>query len=210
MSEKCVEIFGDPQFCERVKKFSQLHGRVSKCVKRREVGYCYSDCLKRCQAEGCEEECLGVMELVLGAEVAEEVADEAVSIAAVRNISPVVAAAIVFNEELNKVKKKRCPNKAAMARILAAAAFELYEKFKRKPTTRQHAQDVLLLVAPALAEAYQCVGESAFRYIDVELRPFVKEKMLKRIAAAMEKGAVAIGDVKIKFKPVRAGKPLIS
>jgi predicted glycosyltransferase len=155
MSEKCVEIFGDPQFCEQVKKFSQLYDRASKCVKKREVGYCYRDCLKRCQVEDCEEECLGVMESVLGGEVAEELADEAASIAIIQNISPVDAVATVFNMELDKVKKKRCPNKAVTARILAEAVFELYEKFKKKPSLRRHAKDVLLLMAPALAEAYQ-------------------------------------------------------
>ncbi len=206
MSGKCVEIFGDPQFCERVKKFGELRDRARKCVEKREVGYCYRDCLKRCQVEDCEEECLGVMELVLGVEVAEELADEATTLAIVRDISPAVAAAIVFNEELNKVKKKRCPNRAVMARILAAAAFELYEKFKKKRALRHHAQDVLLLMAPALAEAYRCVGESTFRYIDAELRPFVEEKMLKKITAAMKKGVVTIGDVNIKFKPVRTSQ----
>ncbi len=205
MSEKCVEIFGDPQFCTYVKKVGQLLDRARKCVKNREAGYCYRDCLKRCQVEECEEVCLGVVEEALGVEVAEELADEAASVAIVLNLSPAVAVATVFSGELDKVKKKRCPNKAVMARILAAAVFELYEKFKRKPTLRRYAQEVLLLIAPALAEAYQCVGESVFRYIDSELRPFVKEKMIKRIVAAMEKGAVTIGDVKIKFKPVKTG-----
>jgi len=205
MFEKCVEIFGDPQFCTYVKKVGQLSDRARKCVKNQKVGYCYRDCLKRCQVEECKEVCLGVVEEVLGVEMAEEISDEATALAIVRNLSPAVAVATIFNEELDKVKKKRCPNKAVMARILAAAVFELYEKFKKKPTLRRHAQDVLLLMAPALAEAYRCVGESTFRYIDGELRPFVKEKMIKRIVVAMEEGAVTIGDVKIKFKPVKTG-----
>jgi hypothetical protein len=203
MFEKCVEIFGDPQFCAQVKKIGHLSDRARECVKRQEVGYCYRDCLKRCQVEECEEVCLGVMEHVLGVEVAEEMADEATTVAIVRNLSPAVAVATAFNIELDKVKKKRCPHKAVMARILATAVFELYEKFKKKPELRRYAQDVLLLTAPALATAYQCVGESTFRYIDVELRPFVEEKMLKRITATMKKGVVTIGDVDIKFKPVK-------
>ncbi len=203
MSEKCVEIFGDPQFCERVKKFGELRDRASKCVEKREVGYCYRDCLKRCQVEDCEEECLGVMESVLGGEVAEELADEATTLAIVRDISPVDAVATVFNMELDKVKKKRCPNKAVMARVLAEAVFELYEKFKKKPSLRRHAKDVLLLMAPALAEAYRCRGKKVFEYLD-DIKPIVGESAVKKIIREMKEGNVFVGGEIITFKPVKA------
>ncbi len=64
---------------------------------------------------------------------------------------------------------------------------------------------MLLLAAPALAEAYRCIEKSVLGYLN-EIRPFVKEKMIKRITVAMEKGVVIIGDVKIKFKPVKTSQ----
>ncbi len=206
MFEKCVGIFGDPQHCSFVQRFGQLYESVLECVeKSQNVGECLRDCFKRCRGEGCEEMCLGAVETISGMVVAKDMAENAATLVSRHKLDPAVAVATVFNVELGKVKKMRCPEKGVGARILTAAVLELYSSFEEESASRRYAQDVLLLLAPALAEAYRCMGESAFGYLD-GIRPFVGEEVVKKIVAAMEEGVVIIGDVEIRFKPVKTSQ----
>jgi hypothetical protein len=125
-----------------------------------------------------------------------EIAEAAVSLL---NMDPVTAAAWAFYDELEKVKEKDCPEKEVMAWILAVATVELYKYFKK--VQRRRAREVLLLMAPALGEAYQCVGDEVFKYLD-SIKPLVGERAVKRIAAEMKIGGVLVGGVLITFKPV--------
>jgi len=69
------------------------------------------------------------------------------------------------------------------------------------PGLQSHAQDVLLLMAPALAAACRCVGEAVFEYLD-----FIMLKRMKRVVAALEEDTALVGDVAIKFKLVEANR----
>ena len=103
---------------------------------------------------------------------------------------------------MKKIEKIRCPERGVAAKALAAAAVELYRSFK-KVGLREQAQDVLPLMAPALAAAHRCVGDWASEYLDF-IKPFVGEEVVKRIVAAMEKGTAPIGGAAVKFEPAKA------
>ncbi len=81
---------------------------------------------------------------------------------------------------------------------------ELYEHFKKAPAAprRGRAREVLLLVAPALAEAHQCMGEEVFKYLD-SIKPLVGERAVRRIIRDLKEGNVFVGGVLITFKPVK-------
>jgi hypothetical protein len=74
-----------------------------------------------------------------------------------------------------------------------------------RETLREQAQDVLLLVAPALSAAYKCIGEEVFEYLEL-VRPFVEEEALKRVVAALEEGVALVGGTLIKFEPVKSNQ----
>jgi hypothetical protein len=146
--------------------------------------------------------CLGALETALGVATARRVARRAAVAAALLGANLVDAVAAVFNEEVGKAREMECPERGIAARALATAALELYMEFKAEPGLRQHAQDVLLLMAPALSAAYPCIGEEVFEYLELA-RPFVEEEAVKRVVAAMEEGGVLVGGVIIKFPPVK-------
>jgi hypothetical protein len=203
--EKCVEKTGDPQFCSLVDQTGGLVGVVVDCVKERRVRDCFEECLKTCQGDRCEETCLGALEVALGALTARGLAEKAALIAALLGLSPIDALATVFSAELRKTEEGDCPDKAFSARVLATAVSHLYLAFRNVPALRDSAQDVLMLMAPAFAAAYECVGEVVFEYIEL-IKPFVEEEVVKRIVAALEEGAALVGNVVIKFRPVEAAR----
>jgi len=100
-----------------------------------------------------------------------------------------------------KAEEGDCPERGVAARILAAAAVELYKNFKKVPGLQSHAQDVPLLMAPALVTACRCVGEAVYECLD-----FIMLKKMKRAVAALEEGAALVGVVVVNFKPVEADR----
>jgi len=200
--EKCVEVTKDPQYCSFLQDVSRLVGGLVECVaERRSAEECYYACLKRCQGEECEVACLSALEAALGVAAARDLARKAALAVSLMGLSPIDAVALAFNAEVKKAEERDCPERGVAARILAAAAAELYKNFKKVPGLQSHAQDVLLLMAPALAAAYRCVGEAVFEYLDF-IKPFVEEEAVKRIVAALEEGAALVGGVVIRFRPV--------
>ena len=115
--------------------------------------------------------------------------------------------ASAFKEELESAKTKECPEKAVAARILFIAAMELFMNMQKAavPKLQKLAEDLLLLTAPALAEAYQCIGDEVFEYLEA-VRPFIGEEVTKRIAVALEEGAALVGGVDFKLKPVKTSQ----
>ncbi len=203
MFEKCVKATGDPQYCSHLQKVDQLTDGFVECLESRSADDCLHECLERCRGEGCGEACLGALYAAMGMAVAGKIIGIAEAAVSLLNMDPVTAVAWEFDKELEKVKEKDCPEKEVMAWILAAAAMELYMNFKNAPTPRRRrAQEVLLLMAPALAEAYQCVGEEVFKYLD-SIKPLVGERAVKRIIREMKEGNVFVGGVIITFKPVK-------
>jgi hypothetical protein len=201
--EKCVEKMGDPQFCSLVDQTGELVSVVVDCVKERKARDCFEECLKTCQGDRCEETCLGALEVALGALTARGLAEKAALIAALLGFSPIDALATVFSAELRKTEEGDCPDKAFSARVLVTAASHLYLAFRNVPALRDSAQDVLILMAPAFAAAYQCIGDVVFDHLEM-MRPFIGEDAAERIVAALEEGGVMVGNVIINFKPVKA------
>jgi len=63
-------------------------------------------------------------------------------------------------------------------------------------------KEVLLLLAPLLAVEHTCVGDEVFEFLEAARRG-IGEEMTKRIVAALEEGAVEIGNSVIQFPPVQ-------
>jgi hypothetical protein len=200
--EKCVRVTGNPQFCSSVSRTGRLVAGLTGCLMVLDAESCYRICLEGCQGEECAGACLGVLKVAMGVVEAGRIARRAAEAAALLGADLVNTVALAFDAELKKAREMNCPERGTAAQILAAAAVQLYANFKTTPGLQEHAQDVLLLVAPAFAEAYQCVGEAVFDYLDY-IRPFVAEEAIKRIVATMEEGVALVGNVIIKFPPVK-------
>jgi hypothetical protein len=200
--ERCVEAFGDPQLCLSMRQVGSLVRGLVNCVEAFDVEVCYRMCLQGCRGGGCEGACLGALEVALGVLAARAAAMRAAAAVTLLGIDVVDAVALAFDAEVKKVKEMDCPAREVAAKALAAAAVELHKAFKKVPALQKYAQDILLLTAPALAVVHRCVGDRAFEYLEF-IRPFVGEEVIKRIVAAMEEGAVLIGNTTIKFEAVR-------
>jgi len=198
--DKCVEATGDPQLCSYLRQVNQLADGLVECVKRESAKVCFNACLKRCRGERCEEACLGALEVATGAAVARELAEGATLAAVLLGADPVDAVALAFDTQVKRAEEKDCPDKMVAARILSIAAIELYRGFRK--VADEKAQDLLMLLAPAFALAHQCVGEEVFDYLE-PIKPIIGEDATGRIVAALEQGAAVVGDVVIKFKPVK-------
>jgi hypothetical protein len=172
---------------------------LRQCVKSQSEEDCFSDCFERCRREGCEEACTDTLMMFMGMVEAVKLGRRASQIAASRGLSHVDAVALAFEEELKKAEEEDCPEKAISAQVLAAAAVELGTSLRDVANLRDQAQDVFMLLAPALAVAHQCVD--VFRFLEL-MKVFIKEEAAKRVAAALEEGAVLVGGTAIKFKPV--------
>ncbi len=202
MFEKCVKEIGDPQCRLYLQEADRLTEYFAKCIESRSAKDCAQECLKRCrEEEWCGEACLGAMKAAMGMLVARSIIEISEAATSLLNMDPVVAAAWAFYEEVEKVKEKDCPEKEVMAWILAVATIELYKYFKKR-LPRSRAREVLLLMAPALAEAYQCVGDGVFEYLDA-IRPIIGKRAVEKIIREMREGNVFVSGVIITFKPVK-------
>jgi hypothetical protein len=196
--EKCVEAVKDPQLCSLAGLAGQLSRTLVDCVESESLRVCYYECLKMCRNEAA---CLGALEVALGVTVARDVVR-----IATKTICPlddvdvkrvdVDIVALLFKGLLRKIEKMECPRRAVAARVLAIAALALHKVFKE--ASEKHAQEILMLMAPALAAAHRC-GEQALSMEMIE--PLVGEVM-KRITTALKEGNIQIGDVGIEFEPI--------
>jgi hypothetical protein len=195
--ENCVGATGDPEACRVSQRVFQLVKELGlvECVERRKVRECFAACLDRCRGVGeCVDLCIGALDVAVGLAVARGLAEGA-KMVALFGVSPVEAAAAAFAEMLQKAERTKCPERADAARILNIVAVELRNLLG--------AQDLLLLLAPAVAAAHSCVGDEAFDVLDA-IMSAVGEETAARIAAALEEGVVAVGNVVVKFPPVKA------
>ena len=209
-AEKRIGAAKNPRFYTSLYKINQLINSLAECMwERREAEKCFQECLKKCRGERCEEACLGALEVATGTVVAYLIAGRAIRAVELKGSGLMESIASAFKEELERAKAEECPDKAVTARILSTAAVELFMNMQKAaggyPNLRKLAEDLLLLAAPALAEAYQCVGDEVFEYLEV-VRPFIGEEVTKRIVAALEEGSVLVGGVDFKFKPVKTSQ----
>jgi hypothetical protein len=207
--EKCVKVTKNPQFCSSLYEINRLIDSLAECMWERDVEECFQECLKKCRGERCEETCLGALEVAVGTAMAYLIARRAIQVADLKGYDLMKSIASVFKEELEGAKAKECPEKAIGGQVLSIAAVELFMNLQKaagsSPKLRKLAEDLLLLMAPALAEVHACIGDEVFEYLET-VRPFIGEEATKRIVAAMEEGAVSVGGVEFKFGPVKTSQ----
>jgi hypothetical protein len=206
---KCIEATKNPQLCVLLYQVKQTINSLAECVAERTASECLYECLKVCREERCRETCLGALEVATGTVMARTLAGRAALAANILGIDPIDAVALAFDKELKDAKEMSCPDKAAAARILSIAAMELFMHFQimagSSPEMQDRVQSLLLLMAPALATAYECVGDEVFDYLET-VRSLIGEEATKRVVAALEEGVALVGGVIIKFPPVKTNQ----
>jgi hypothetical protein len=190
--EARFKALGDLELC----KFGAAAARLAEalkldeCLGRGETQRCLDECLKSCREGDCADLCLDALDVAAAKSIARRLAQEAVAAAPKAGLTaPEVAAAGLYM--LLKEPEEDCVSKIASMRVLDLAAIELRSVLD--------SQDVLLLLAPAAAKAYECLGGEV---LDT-LKPAVGREMAERIAAALEKSVVKIGRIELKFPPVK-------
>jgi hypothetical protein len=193
--EECLKAFNDPERCGFVSKAAQLAEslRLEECLERRGVQRCLNICLKNCEEGDCEEVCLGALEMASARSIARKLVQGAVAAASENGVTVPEAAAAGFYMLLNEPGDD-CVAKIVTMRVMGLAAVELRNLLGE--------QEMLLLLAPAIAAAYECIGDEAFNLLDT-MELAVGREMAERIAAALEEGVVKIGNIALKFTPVK-------
>ncbi|MFZ8839149.1 MAG: hypothetical protein ACO2PM_09525 [Pyrobaculum sp.] len=209
-AEKRIGAVKNPRFYKSLREINPLINSLVECMlKGGEADDCIQECLRECRGERCEEACLGALGVATGTMTAYLIAGRAIRAVELKGSGLMESIASAFKEELERAKAEECPDKAVTARILFMATVELFmgvqEVAGGHPNLRKPAENLLLLAAPALAEAYQCVGDEVFEYLEA-VRPFIGEEAAKRIVAALEEGSVLVGGVDFKFKPVKTSQ----
>jgi len=193
--EECLKTFNDPEMCGFGLKAVQLAEdlRLEECIEKRGAQKCLEKCLKNCRGGDCRELCLNAMDAAAAKGIARKLAQGAVAVASETGLTAPEAAAMGFSMLLEEPDGD-CIAKVVSMRVLGLVAMELRNLLGT--------QDMLLLLAPAVAKAHECLGDDAFNLLDM-LAPALGREAVERIAAAMEEGAVKIGRVVIEFPPAK-------
>jgi|GEM_PF-6162484 len=191
----CVEGTGDVEGCLLTRDVLGLvEGMdLAECVRARTTKECFVECVKKCGVE-CRDLCLMAVNTAVGIAKAGDIALD-VAFAASIGVNPLDAAAAAIVLELTKAMEVECPDRATIARTLVVTLIELKNLLRNR--------EMLLLLAPLLAVEHTCVGDEIFEFLEAT-RQGIGEEMTKRIAAALEEGAVKIGNTIIQFPPVRS------
>jgi hypothetical protein len=193
--ETCLKKFKDPEMCRfglRVVHLAETL-RLDECLERHEAQRCLNMCLKNCKGENCNQVCLYALDAAVAKNIARKLARGAVAAATETDLTIPEAAAMGFHMLL-KEPASDCVTKVASMRILGMVAVELRYLLG--------VQDLLLLLAPAIAMAYECIRDEAFNLLDM-VAPSIGQEMAERIAAALQEGVVKIGRITLKFPPAK-------
>lgn len=147
-------------------------------------------CLETCRGEDCGELCTGALDSA--AAIARRLVHEAVDTASKTGLTIPEAVAVNFYMLLDEPDD--CVAKVFSMRVLSLVAVELGHLLGMKK--------MLLLMAPAIAKAHECIGDSAFSVLDAAA-PAIGRKMAERIAAALDEGVVKIRRVVLTFPPAK-------
>ncbi|MFZ8808911.1 MAG: hypothetical protein ACO2PN_12520 [Pyrobaculum sp.] len=193
--EECLKRFNDPEMCGFGFKAVQLAEtlRLEECLEKHKPQKCLDACLKNCRGENCRELCLNAMDMAAAKGIARRLVQGAVAAASETGISIPEAAAMGFYALLGEPDND-CIAKVISMRVLSFVAIELKNLLG--------VQEMLLLLAPAVAKAYECIGDSAFNLLDM-VEPAIGREMVERIAAALEEGVVKIGRIALTFPPAK-------
>ncbi len=193
--EACLKTFNDPEMCMFGFRVVQLAEalRLEECLDRHKPQKCLNKCLKNCRGENCRELCLNAMDAAAAKGIARRLVQDAVAAASETGLTVPEAAAVGFYMLLDEPGGS-CIAKITSMRVLGLVAIDLRNLLG--------AQDMLLLLAPAIAAAHECIGDKAFDLLDM-VAPAIGREMAERIAAALEEGVVKIGRIELKFPPVK-------
>jgi hypothetical protein len=196
--EECLKEFKDPERCRFVSRAAQLAEslRLEECLERRGPQKCLNMCLKNCEGGDCDEACFGALEMASARSIARRLVQGAAAAASESGFTVAEAAAAGFFMLLDEPGDD-CIAKVVTMRVMGLVAVELRNLLG--------ADELLLLLAPAIAAAYECIGEEALSLLDA-MEPTVGREMAERIAAALEEGAVKIGRIAFRFTPAKPTK----
>jgi len=193
--EECIKTFNDPERCRFASKVAQLAEalKLEECLERRGPQKCLNICLKNCEEGDCDEVCFSALEMASARSIARRLVQGAVAAASEDGVTVSEAAAAGFYMLLSEPGDD-CVAKIVTMRVMGLAAVELKNLLGE--------QEMLLLLAPAIAAAYECIGEDALNLLDM-MEATIGREMAERIAAALEEGAVKIGRFTFRFTPVK-------
>jgi hypothetical protein len=190
----CVEGTGDVEGCLLTRDvLGLIEGMdLAECMRTRAAEECFAECVEKC-GEECAGLCLAAVATAAGIAKARDLMED-IALAASAGADPLDAAAAAVALELKKAAEIECPDRAVVTRTLVITVAELKDLLRNK--------EVLLLLAPLLAVEHTCVGDEVFEFLEAARRG-IGEEMTKRIVAALEEGAVEIGNSVIQFPPVQ-------
>jgi len=193
--EECLKKFNDPEMCRFGQRAVQLAEalRLEECLERHRPQKCLDICLKNCKEKNCRDLCLSAMDMAAAKGLARRLVQAAIDAASDADITIPEAAAMGFYMLLNEPGGD-CIARIVSMKVLGLVAVELKNLLGM--------EDLLLLLAPTIATAYECIGDEAFNLLDT-LAPTIGQEMAERIAAALEEGIVKIGNIGLKFPPVK-------
>jgi hypothetical protein len=191
----CVEGTGDVEGCLLTRDVLGLIEGMNlvECVTAKAAKECLRECVEKC-GEECIDLCLAAVDTAVGIAKARNLMED-VALAASAGVDPLDVATAAVVLELWKAVQMDCPDRAAMTKTLVITVVELKNLLRN--------QEVLLLLAPLLAVEHTCVGDEVFEFLEAARRG-IGEEMTQRIVAALEEGAVKIGNSIIRFPPVRS------
>ena len=193
--EECLKRFKDPEMCRFGSRVVQLAEdlRLEKCLERRGPQKCFDACLKRCRGEDCGELCTNALNAAAAMSIARRLIHWAVDAAPKTGLTIPETVAIGFYMLLDEPGND-CVAKVNSMRVMGLVAMELKNLLGMRK--------MLLLMAPAIAKAYECIGDDAFNILDMAA-PAIGRKMAKRIAATLDEGVVKIRRVVLTFPPAK-------
>jgi hypothetical protein len=193
--KECLKRFKNPEMCRFGFRVSQLAEGLGleECIERRGPQKCLDACLKSCKGENCGELCASALNAAAAVGIARRLIHWAVEAARKTRLTIPEAVAVGFYMLLDEPGSD-CATRVSSMRVMGLAAVELRNLLGMRK--------MLLLMAPAVAKAYECIGDDAFTILDMAA-PAIGQDMAKRIAAALDEGVVKIRRVVLTFPPAK-------
>jgi len=194
--ELCLKAGGDRERCSFGVLVEKLKEGLEKCVEKNAATKCFEKCVEGCGGgEDCVRACYVAVDAATARAVAKDVlrgAVEAVAESGLTVTMPEAAAALV-SELLKKYADADCEARAVLFRAMSMVIVDLHNVV---------GPDLILMLAPLISVAYDCVGEAADSLLE-EVRHAAGEEVAAKISAALDSGEVAVKRVLIRFQPVR-------
>ena len=193
--EACLKLTGDPNKCFVFQAAEPVE--LEECVQKSAAVICFVKCVKGCS--GSREECVRQCRKAVDAAVARNLAKDILRGAADMVIESGLvikmpeAVAMLVSSLLNLYLGSDCATKISLFHVVGMAVVRLRDLV---------APDLILLLAPLISAAHNCVGEEADDLLE-EVKAVFGEQEVSKISAALDSGEVVVGRVIIRFPPVK-------